>query len=174
MKRAVEILVAALLLIVLPVIASHPFLPRPFLDVFDGTALAVQPDEILPDAMLEARARAISAGLRCLVCQNQSIDDSEAGLAKDLRLVVRDRLKTGDSDEAVVDYVVARYGEFVLLKPRLELSTLLLWGTPILLLLCSGTYALWAARRGDAARHPATLSEAEERAVEKLLSDRLP
>ena len=82
-------------------------------------AHAVQPDEVLPDPALEARARAISEGLRCLVCQNQSIDDSDAPLAKDLRLLVRERLKAGDSDQEIVDFIVARYGEFVLLKPRL-------------------------------------------------------
>ena len=80
---------------------------------------AVQPDEVLPDPALEARARAISEGLRCLVCQNQSIDDSDAPLAKDLRLLVRERLKQGDSDQQVVDFIVARYGEFVLLKPQI-------------------------------------------------------
>ena len=83
-----------------------------------SAANAVQPDEVLPDPALEARARAISEGLRCLVCQNQSIDDSDAPLAKDLRLLVRERLKAGDSDQEVVDFIVARYGEFVLLKPR--------------------------------------------------------
>ncbi|HVQ11026.1 MAG TPA: cytochrome c-type biogenesis protein, partial [Methyloceanibacter sp.] len=95
-------------------------------------ALAVQPDEILTDPALEARARAISAGLRCLVCQNQSIDDSDAPLARDLRILVRDRLKAGDSDKQIIDFVVARYGEFVLLKPRFEPHTMLLWlATPI-------------------------------------------
>ena len=83
-------------------------------------ARAVQPDEVLQDPALEARARAISEGLRCLVCQNQSIDDSDAPLAKDLRLLVRERLKQGDSDQQVVDFIVARYGEFVLLKPQIH------------------------------------------------------
>ena len=87
-----------------------------------GAALAVEPDEILPDPALEARARAISAGLRCLVCQNQSIDDSNAPLARDLRLLVRERLKAGDSDAQVMRFVEDRYGEFVLLKPPLELA----------------------------------------------------
>lgn len=90
-------------------------------------AHAVEPDEVLQDPALEARARTISEGLRCLVCQNQSIDDSEAPLAKDLRLLVRERLKAGDSNEQIVDFVVARYGEFVLLKPRFETHTLVLW-----------------------------------------------
>jgi cytochrome c-type biogenesis protein CcmH len=96
-------------------------------------ALAVDPQEQLKDPALEARAREISAGLRCLVCQNQSIDDSDASLAKDLRLLVRQQLQKGESNQQVIDYVVARYGEFVLLKPRLHVNTLLLWFAPILL-----------------------------------------
>lgn len=99
-------------------------------------AFAVQPDEVLKDPSLEARARQISTGLRCLVCQNQSIDDSDAPLARDLRLLVRERLQAGDSDEEVIDFVVSRYGEFVLLKPRLRSHTWLLWfATPALFLL---------------------------------------
>ena len=90
-------------------------------------AHAVEPDEVLQDPALEARAREISEGLRCLVCQNQSIDDSGAPLAKDLRLLVRERLKAGDSNQQIVDFIVARYGEFVLLKPRFETHTLVLW-----------------------------------------------
>ena len=97
-------------------------------------AVAVQPDEMLADAVLEARARALSKELRCMVCQNQSIDDSDAPLARDLRLLVRERLKDGDSDRQVIDFLVARYGEFVLLKPRLALHTAVLWfGPPALL-----------------------------------------
>src|SRR5215475_9445743 len=88
---------------------------------------AVQPDEILPDPALEARARALSRDLRCMVCQNQSIDDSDAPLARDLRILVRERLTAGDSDTQVIDFLVARYGEFVLLKPRLAGHTLILW-----------------------------------------------
>ena len=104
-------------------------------------ALAVQPDEILPDTALEGRARTLSKELRCMVCQNQSIDDSDAPLARDLRLLVRERLKEGDSDRQVIDFLVARYGEFVLLKPRLALHTALLWfGPPALL--CGGALAL--------------------------------
>lgn len=101
---------------------------------FAPAGLAVQPDEILPDAALEARARDISSGLRCLVCQNQSIDDSDAPLARDLRVLVRERLKAGDSDAEVRDFLVARYGEFVLLKPLLTPATFLLWAAPFLLL----------------------------------------
>ena len=96
---------------------------------------AVQVDEILPDAKLEARARVISHDLRCMVCQNQSIDDSEAPLARDLRLLVRERLKAGDSDAQVVDYLVARYGEFVLLNPRVSWHTAILWGAPLTILI---------------------------------------
>ena len=97
-------------------------------------AVAVQPDEVLSDPALETRARTLSKELRCMVCQNQSIDDSDAPLARDLRLLVRERLKDGDSDRQVIDFLVARYGEFVLLKPRLALHTALLWfGPPALL-----------------------------------------
>jgi cytochrome c-type biogenesis protein CcmH len=96
---------------------------------------AVQVDEILPDTALEARAREISSELRCMVCQNQSIDDSEAPLARDLRLLVRERLKAGDSDTQVVDFMVARYGEFVLLKPRMSWHTAILWGAPLAILI---------------------------------------
>ncbi|WP_345900008.1 cytochrome c-type biogenesis protein, partial [Martelella sp. UBA3392] len=105
-------------------------------------AAAVEPDEMLSDPALEARAREISAELRCMVCQNQSIDDSNADLARDLRLLVRDRLAEGDSDDEVIDYVVSRYGEFVLLKPRFSPHTWLLWGAPALLILL-GAIGLW-------------------------------
>ena len=105
-------------------------------------AHAVQPDEIMPDAAKEARARDLSRELRCMVCQNQSIDDSDAPLARDLRLLVRERIATGDSDSQVIDFLVARYGEFVLLKPRLNSHTWLLWFlTP--LALATGGIALW-------------------------------
>lgn len=97
--------------------------------------IAVLPDEILDDPVLEARARDISKGLRCLVCQNQNIDDSDASLARDLRLLVRERLVAGDADTEVLDYVVSRYGEFVLLNPTFGLHTLLLWFTAPLVLL---------------------------------------
>ena len=102
---------------------------------------AVQVDEILPDPALEARAREISSELRCMVCQNQSIDDSEAPLARDLRLLVRERLKAGDSDRQVVDFMVARYGEFVLLKPRVSWHTAILWGAPLTILI-AGLFAI--------------------------------
>jgi len=102
---------------------------------------AVQVDEILPDPALETRAREISHELRCMVCQNQSIDDSEAPLARDLRLLVRERLKAGDSDTQVVDFMVARYGEFVLLKPRVSWHTAILWGAPLTILIV-GLFAI--------------------------------
>ena len=112
-----------------------------------GAALAVQPDEILSNPALEARARNLSQELRCMVCQNQSIDDSEAPLAKDLRLLVRERLTKGDSDRQVIQFLVARYGEFVLLKPRFELQTLLLWAAMPVALLCGAIALFFSARR---------------------------
>lgn len=137
-----------------------------------GLAHAVQPDEILPDPALEARARALSADLRCLVCQNQSIDDSNAPLARDLRLLVRERLRAGDSDKAVMDYVVARYGDFVLLKPPFNVSTLLLWiAMPLFLLggifLARQTFRNARASGGTSAAAP--LSAAEKAELEKIL-----
>ena len=134
---------------------------------------AVQPDEVLQDPALEARARHISEGLRCLVCQNQSIDDSEAPLAKDLRLLVRERLTAGDTDQQIEDFVVARYGEFVLLKPRFTAHTLLLWfATPAMFLFALLIVVLAYRRRATAASPPAALSETEERKLKSLLDDR--
>ncbi|MDK1375574.1 MULTISPECIES: cytochrome c-type biogenesis protein CcmH [unclassified Sinorhizobium] len=132
-------------------------------------ALAVNPDEVLADPVLEARARAISAKLRCMVCQNQSIDDSNAELAKDLRVLVRERLTNGDTDEAVIAYVVSRYGEFVLLKPRFEAKTVILWGMPVILLLCGGVALVVAARRRNAGTPGAPLSDKEKEELDKLL-----
>ncbi|TIQ90546.1 MAG: cytochrome c-type biogenesis protein CcmH, partial [Mesorhizobium sp.] len=108
--------------------------------LFVGAALAVKPDEVLADPALEARARTLSEELRCMVCQNQSIDESDADLARDLRVLVRQRLVAGDTDRQVIDYIVSRYGEFVLLKPRFSLRNALLWGTPVLLLLAGGIF----------------------------------
>lgn len=125
-------------------------------------AHAVQPSEVLQDPALEARARALSAHLRCLVCQNQSIDDSDAPLAKDLRLLVRERLVAGDSDSEVTSFLVARYGEFVLLKPPFAMHTLLLWLTPLLLLAGAVAGIGWrlaAARRTPAPAAPLTADE---------------
>jgi len=135
-------------------------------------AHAVEPDEVLQDPALEARARTISEGLRCLVCQNQSIDDSEAPLAKDLRLLVRERLKAGDSNEQIVDFVVARYGEFVLLKPRFETHTLVLWlATPAVFLVALLIIALAYRRRRAEATNPLPLSVAERRKLKRLIGD---
>lgn len=130
---------------------------------------AVQPDEVLGDPVLEQRARSISANLRCLVCQNQSIDDSDAELARDLRVLVRERLVAGDTDTEVYDFVVARYGEFVLLSPVFAGHTVILWvATPILL--TGGLIALiiWAVRRRKPVPAPQRLSNEEAKALEKL------
>ena len=112
-----------------------------------GPAPAVQPDEILPNAALETRASALSKELRCMVCQNQSIDDSDAPLARDLRVLVRERLQAGDSDRQVIDYLVGRYGEFVLLKPRFSWRTALLWLGPAAILLIGALGLFVVARR---------------------------
>lgn len=134
-------------------------------------AFAVNPDEVLADPGLEARARALSAQLRCMVCQNQSIDDSNAELAKDLRLLVRERITDGDSDEAVIDYVVSRYGEFVLLNPRFETKTLILWGAPVILLL-AGAAAMFAAARRRSGKSTGTKLSGEEQArLDAVLKD---
>jgi cytochrome c-type biogenesis protein CcmH len=132
-------------------------------------AKAVEPDEVLKDPALEARARAISHGLRCLVCQNQSIDDSEAPLAKDLRVLVRERLKAGDTDQEIEDFVVARYGEFVLLKPRLSSHTLILWFATPAVFLAALLLIFLAYRKRSAASRPERLSPAEERRLKHLL-----
>jgi len=133
-----------------------------------GPALAVQPDEVLKDPALEARARALSRDLRCMVCQNQSIDDSDAPLARDLRILVRERLTAGDSDRQVIDFLVARYGDFVLLKPPLTGETALLWFTPLLVLLIAGA-GLWLwLRRRTADLSVAPLSAAEQARIDEL------
>jgi cytochrome c-type biogenesis protein CcmH len=137
-----------------------------------GPALAVEPDEILPDAQLEARARAISSGLRCLVCQNQSIDDSNAPLARDLRLLVRERLKAGDSDTQVMHFVEDRYGEFVLLRPEFNAHTLLLWLAPLVVLMGAIAIGMRAlARRTPQAAGAPALTIAEEEKLRALLSE---
>lgn len=138
-------------------------------------ALAVQPDEIMADPAQEARARNLSRELRCMVCQNQSIDDSDAPLARDLRLLVRERIAAGSTDQQVMDFLVARYGEFVLLKPRVQSRTLLLWLVPPLVLL-GGGLVLWF---GNRRRNRAAASEGgasfqltpeEEARLEKLIA----
>jgi cytochrome c-type biogenesis protein CcmH len=135
-------------------------------------AFAVQPDEIMADPAKEARARDLSRELRCMVCQNQSIDDSEAPLARDLRLLVRERIAAGDSDNQVIDFLVARYGEFVLLKPRVNQHTLVLWLLPPLAL-AGGGLALWLynRRRKSAGEPPLLhLTEEEEARIDRLIA----
>jgi cytochrome c-type biogenesis protein CcmH len=136
-------------------------------------ALAVQPDEMLPDPAQEARARAISAGLRCLVCRNESIDESNADLARDLRILVRERIAAGDSDDQVVAYLTDRYGEYVLLTPRANGANLLLWlSGPALLLLGAGIgFAYVRGRRGAAGRESEALSAEEARRLKEILGE---
>ena len=145
----------ALLLLLLLAIPSHGW--------------ALQPSEVLDDPELEARARNLSAGLRCMVCQNQSIDDSDAELARDLRVLVRERLVAGETDEQVIDYVVSRYGEFVLLQPRMNMRNALLWATPALLLLAGGGYLAVHARRRRRTGSQLALSDEEERRLREIL-----
>ncbi|HSO48268.1 MAG TPA: cytochrome c-type biogenesis protein [Rhizobiaceae bacterium] len=154
---------AVLLLLLLafaPVVAATP-------------VLAVKPDEVLSDPALEARARALSAHLRCMVCQNQSIDDSDAELARDLRVLVRERLVAGDSDGEVIDYLVSRYGEFVLLKPRFSWQNLALWATPaVVLIIGAAAFAAYSRRRAAPAGKATTaLTDDEQARIEKLLDE---
>jgi cytochrome c-type biogenesis protein CcmH len=156
-------------LAVLALVLGVPFLTM-------APAFAVQPDEVLADQALEARARALSKELRCMVCQNQSIDDSDAPLARDLRILVRERLQAGDSDRQVIDFLVARYGEFVLLKPRFSAHTALLWLGPAGVLLIGGFAVLFAAwhyrqRIGSASAvaEPAELSAGEAARLAEIL-----
>ncbi len=136
-----------------------------------GSASAVQPDEILPDPALEARARALSRELRCMVCQNQSIDDSDAPLARDLRLIVRERLKAGDTDAQILELLASRYGEFVLLRPRFSWHNALLWFAPLIVLVL-GAVGLVVALRHRRATAPgvAPLSPEEERRLRELIN----
>jgi cytochrome c-type biogenesis protein CcmH len=134
-----------------------------------AVAQAVEPDELLADPRLEARARALSGEFRCLVCQNQSIDDSDAPLAKDLRILIRERLKAGASDSQVRDFMIERYGDFVLLKPRLRRETMLLWFTPFVLLLAGLIFAIRAgSRKETASAAEAPLSEEERGRFERV------
>ncbi len=152
MRRLLQVLALGLV-----VGAAHP-------------AWGVEPSEMLKDPALEARARALSEGLRCMVCQNQSIDDSDAPLAADLRVLIRERLSAGDSDDEVLNFLVARYGEFVLLKPRFNEHTLLLWIIPPGVLILGGIVAVFAyRRRGEGPSKP--LDPTEQAALQKLLSD---
>lgn len=146
---------AALAFLVLAITAAH----------------AVTPDEMLDDPALEQRARDISAKLRCLVCQNQSIDDSDASLAHDLRVIVRERLERGDTNEEVMDYVVSRYGEFVLLQPRFSARNLLLWGTPIIGLLLGLATIVFLYRSRARAAPVNRLSAEEQDRLSKILAD---
>lgn len=134
-------------------------------------AFAVQPDEMLDDPVLEARARLISEGLRCPVCQGETIDESNASVSRELRLLVRERLLAGDSDEEVVAYIVSRFGEFVLMRPDASGSNLVLWlGAPVMLLLAGGL-AFGFVRRRSAVAEPAPLSDEEEARLQRLLSE---
>ncbi len=133
--------------------------------------LAVQPDEILKDPALEARARALSTELRCLVCQNQSIDESDAPLARDLRILIREQLQKNMSDTEVMDFVVTRYGDYVRLRPPLNSQTLILWGLPFGVLAIAGIFLY--RRKSNVAPEPGTnLSAEEEAALKRLLSDK--
>lgn len=137
------------------------------------TALAVQPDEVLDDPALEARARALSKDLRCLVCRNESIDESNADLARDLRLLVRERLVAGDSDDQVIDFVVDRYGEYVLLKPTTGGGNWLLWAAgPLMLVLAGGIGVVYLRKRADAPRfQEAALNDEEQERLRRILDE---
>jgi len=138
--------------------------------IASSNSLAVQPEEMLKDPKLEARARELSRELRCMVCQNQSIDESEAPLARDLRLLVRERLTKGDTNQQVLDFLVARYGEFVLLKPPLESRTIILWALPPMALLGGAVGLFFAVRRRRTVQPgPATLSNEEQRRLATLV-----
>ena len=153
---------------------ARRLLAIPLVFLLSAAAFAVEPDEVLSDAALEARARALSAELRCVVCQNQSIDDSNAPLARDLRILLRERLVAGDTDEEVKQYLVERYGAFVLLKPPLDARTLLLWLTPLIILVGAGVVimrgtAAW--RRAVPADAGGKLSPEEEAKLRALLAE---
>jgi cytochrome c-type biogenesis protein CcmH len=135
-----------------------------------GVAQAVEPGEMLKDPTLEARARAISQEIRCLVCQNQTIDDSNADLAHDLRVILRERLLAGDTDQQVKDYLTARYGDFILLKPPFRARTLLLWFGPALIFLAGAAIIASAALRRRRVAAPAPLSDEESRRLARLMN----
>jgi cytochrome c-type biogenesis protein CcmH len=143
-------------------------LPLVLLASLAGPALAVQPDEVMKDPALETRARALSGELRCLVCQNESIDDSEAPLARDIRVLIRERIGKGESNDAVRAYLVSRYGDFILLKPPFKPETLLLWLSPVLTLGLGAAAALYARRRAPSATPG--LSDEEEAKLLALTS----
>ncbi|GAA0546219.1 cytochrome c-type biogenesis protein CcmH [Rhizomicrobium palustre] len=139
--------------------------------LFASTAYAIRPEELLADPKLEARARAISKELRCVVCQNESIDDSNADIAHDLRVIVRQRIMAGDTDEQVKAYLVARYGNYVLLKPPFDPETYLLWFGPFFLLLCAGGIAVLYIRGVNKSVPAAPLSTDEAQRLAALLDD---
>jgi cytochrome c-type biogenesis protein CcmH len=136
-----------------------------------GAALAVEPDELLPDPAQEARARALSQTLRCMVCQNQSIEDSAAPLARDLRLIVREHIKAGESDQQIRDYLVARYGEFVLLEPRLSAHTVILWALPFGILVIGFVWIAFRIRRSNGRQRDNFSPEEEKKLAELLKKD---
>ena len=142
-----------------------------FLAALPGVATAVEPSEILNDPVLEARARDISKELRCLVCQNQSIDDSDAGLARDLRVLVRERLVGGDSDTEVIAFITARYGDFVLLRPPFKAATMALWLGPAVIFLAGAIGATSFIRRRRSLSPMGALSEDEQRRLARLLGE---
>ena len=144
-----------------------------FLILLAGSVLAVEPNEVLKDPALEKRARALSKDIRCLVCQNQSIDDSNADLARDLRVLVRERLKKGDSDKKIFDYLVKRYGDFVLLNPPVKSSTYFLWFGPIGIFLLGlvGLIVFFKMRHPGSDRKVVGLNADEERRINALLRD---
>lgn len=140
--------------------------------MFAGAVLAVEPDEILDDPVLEARARSISAGLRCLQCRNESIDESNAGIARDLRKLVRARLLAGDSDTEVVDYITARYGEFVLLRPNGGGVNVVLWAAgPVAFIFAMLGVAVFGHRRRSEPQRTTALSDAEKKRLAQLLDN---
>ena len=162
-----------------PPFALRAFAALALASIWLGTltpaAFAVMPDEVLADPALETRARNLSQELRCLVCQNQSIDDSAAPLARDLRIIVRERLSQGDTDRQVIDYLVLRYGNYVLLKPPLQADTVLLWIGPGIVLAIAGTvFVAYARRRGSFPETAAApLSEGERQQLAALAGDSL-
>ena len=149
------------------------FLLAVVLGLTAGLAVAVEPGERLADPALEARARALGSELRCLVCQNQSIDDSNADLAHDLRVLIRERLSAGDSDSQVLQFMVRRYGDFILLKPPVRADTYVLWFGPFAVLVLGALGATFYLRRNRGAREqaPAPLSADEQRRLEQLLAE---
>jgi cytochrome c-type biogenesis protein CcmH len=144
------------------------------LSLFVSVARAVEPDEMLPDPAQEARARALTKDLRCVVCQNQSVDDSDAPLAKDIRVLVREQISQGRSDQQVIDFIVARYGKFVLLNPPLEGDTVLLWIGPFAVFFLGLGMAILFIRRPAPVAAPQPLSDAEERDLASKLKEPTP